>query len=818
MARREVGSVAMLAAATLLLESTLIRLLAVAQFYHFAFLAISLALLGFGASGTLLSVVTPLRRAAIDRLLAACCAGFAVCAGLAYAVVNLLPFDSYSIAWDRRQLGLFALYYLALTLPFLCSGLGIGAALAAEKGHRTSVYAANLLGSAVGAGLAPVAGWLAGVPGAVLISALIGFAPVLWLPAGRSAALRAVAVALALAAVLGFARLTAANLNEHSDLGMTISPYKGLAHARRVPGARTLFGRWDALARVDVIAGAATRTLPGLSYIYTGLIPPQLGLARDADALLPITLATPDAFEAHAFLPEAPAFVLRPASRVLVLEPGAGLGVLQALAADAGQVTAVIGSSSERRAVATTAPQADPFADARVRTVVAPPRSFLAADRHTYDIVFLPLTDAYRPVTSGAYSLAETYGLTVEAFEASLARLAPRGILVVTRWLQTPPSESLRLLAAIAEALERRGPARPADAIIAYRGIQTITVIVCPTGWQPDELATARAFLEMRRYDLVWAPDVREEETNRFNRLLRPTDYEAARQLFTATDRRAYYAAYPFAITPATDDRPFFFHFFRWGQTAEVLASLGHTWQPFGGSGYLVLFALLGLVLLFSAGMIVLPLLIARPEGNDPKIGIASWRILIYFGGLGLAFLFVEIPLIQRYILLFGHATYAFSVVVITLLLLASVGTRLIERILAADSRQARSAALWIFSALVLLSAITALVGPRWTTAVLGWPLPARLLAATVALAPLAVLMGMPFPFGLAQIRAAGPRPVAWAWAVNGCASVLASVLAAIGGLSWGFTAVILAGAAIYAIAGITAGGLSPIRPAPSAS
>ncbi len=814
MARREVGGVAMLAAATLLLEGTLTRLLAVAQFYHFAFLAVSLALLGFGASGTLLSVAAPLRQMRPERLLLGCCAGFAACAGLAYAVVNLLPFDSYSIAWDRRQVGLFALYYLALTLPFLCGGLGIAAVLAAEEGRRTQVYAANLLGSAAGAGLALAVGWLAGVPGAVLVSAVIGFLPVLWLLRGRSRALRWAAATPVLVAAVGFAWLTASNLTERVGLGMTISPYKGLAHARRVPGAAALFGRWDAVARVDVIAGAGTRTLPGLSYAYAGLPPPQLGLARDADALQPITLASPAAFEAHAYLPEAPAFTLRPAGRVLILEPGAGLGVLQALAGDAQQIVAVVGSPLERRAVAATAQQADPFADPRVRTVAAPPRAFLAADRQTYDIVFLPLTDAYRPVTSGAYSLAETYGLTVEAFEASLARLAPRGVLVVTRWLQTPPSESLRLLATIAEALERRGLARPADAIVAYRGIQTITAIVCPAGWQADDLAALRAFLATRRYDLVWAPDVRAEETNRFNRLPRPADYEAAHGLFAATDRRAYYASYPFAVAPAADDRPFFFHFFRWGQTREVLASLGHTWQPFGGSGYLVLFALLGLVLLLSAGLIVLPLVIARGRGAGQGAGVSLWRLLIYFGGLGLAFLFVEIPLIQRYILLFGHATYAFSVVVVTLLLLASVGTQLVARAMVAEERRVRAGVRWIFPALVSLIVITALAGPRLMATALSWPLPGRLLAATAALAPLAVLMGMPFPLGLAQIRAAGPRPIAWAWAVNGCASVLASVLAAIGGLSWGFTAVILAGAVTYAVAGAVAPGLRVTRPA----
>lgn len=177
-------SVAALAAATLLLESTLTRLLAVAQFYHFAFLAVSLALLGFGASGTLLTLAPPgAQDGRLERLLAIAGAGFAASVALAYAVVNLLPFDSYSIAWDRKQLLYFGLYYLALTIPFLCGGLGIGAALAASGGRSHLVYAANLFGSAAGALLAPAVLWLAGVPGAVLASALIGLLAALRPPA-----------------------------------------------------------------------------------------------------------------------------------------------------------------------------------------------------------------------------------------------------------------------------------------------------------------------------------------------------------------------------------------------------------------------------------------------------------------------------------------------------------------------------------------------------------------------------------------------------------------------------------------------------------
>ena len=191
----------------------------------------------------------------------------------------------------------------------------------------------------------------------------------------------------------------------------------------------------------------------------------------------------PEQFAAAPYLPEAVAFALRPAAEALVLEPAGGLGVLQALAGGAAQVTAVVDNPLERVAVAAVAPEEDVYADPRVRVVFESGRVFTQQDKNRYQVVFLPLTDAYQPVTSGAYSLAETYNLTVEAFAGILDRLAPDGILVVTRWLQMPPSEEIRLLSTLVAALERQGSKQPGQKLVALRGIQTITALVRPGGW-----------------------------------------------------------------------------------------------------------------------------------------------------------------------------------------------------------------------------------------------------------------------------------------------------------------------------------------------
>ena len=908
---RRIAGVAALAAAALLLESTLTRLLAVAQFYHFAFLVVSLALLGFGASGTLLSLFPALGRIPTRTLLAWSGLGFAASTGAAYAVVNLLPFDSYSIAWDRRQILYFVCYYLALTLPFLCAGLGIGAALAASPGRSHLVYAANLIGSAGGVLLAPAFMWLAGVPGAVLASVLLALLPAAGTGVtegrrkkekgrfGSRLFLLPFSIFL-LAGVAALIVLGALNLSGRGWLGLALSPYKGLSHAQRYPGSTQLFGRWDAVSRVDVLENAGTRLLPGLSYTYAGGPPRQLGLSVDGDSMLPLPLERPEEFEAAPYMPEAVAFALRPGARTLVLEPGGGLGILQASAPGQAsrEITAVTGNSLLRQAAALANQQANPYEHAEVGTVVAVPRVYLRQAGPAYGIIFQPLTDAYRPVASGAYSLAETYMLTVEAFAAALKRLEPDGILVVSRWLQIPPSEDVRLVATLTAALERFGNeskdrSAPANALapgpqalapgpqalapgpqalapgpqalVAYRGIQTLTALVKPAGWTAEELATVRAFVQARRYDLVWAPDILPEETNRYNRLPTPDHYEAVKTLLESDDPGRFIRDYPYLIEPATDDRPFFFHFFRWSQTAAVLATLGRTWQPFGGSGYLILFALLALVLLLSLVLILLPLLlrrtllrrgasdgdraatIARPSGGGgrPRRSAPRGGIAGYFGLLGIAFMFVEIPLIQRWLLAFGHATYAFTAVVLVVLAGSSLGSLALPRTEGlvgsrvssslekgkCKKEKGRASLPSSFFSLpfevlapmgvAALALITALAGSALIDLTLGWPALLRLAALVLSLAPLAFMMGIPFPLGLAWIERSATasfdyapdgrsaqddaRPTAatpWAWAVNGCASVIASVAAAILALSYGFTAVLLIGALAYALAG----------------
>ncbi len=806
-------------------EVALTRLFALAQGHHFAFMAVSLALLGAGASGTFLSLRSPSRQG-LRRWLAASALLFTLTVPASYLAVNALPFDAYRIAWERVQLLWLALYYLALTAPFFFSGLAVGAALVVRPEEASRVYGANLFGSGLGPPLALLALAAVGGPGTVFGVAWLGslaFLLLVW--PGRQAsrnALRRYYLPISgslLAVVCGLLFLFPP---AWADIRLT--PYQSLSQALLYPGSRIALQKWNAFSRIDIIESQGIRSAPGLSMSYPGGPPPQVGLTVDGQNLSPITTVPPSQADFADYLPPALAYQLRPEADVLVIEPGGGLAVLTALRGGARSVTVVQGNPAVAAAVEKWG--GDLYRDPRVSVEVDDPRSYLRRVDRRFDVVITPLSDSFRPVTAGAYALGEEYRYTVEAFSELYDHLEPDGLLVAERWLQLPPTESLRLWGIAAEALRRGGVKDPGAHLIALRSFQTSLVIASRRPFTPDEIHQVRDFAAARQYDLVWtsalgdvdgsALSLSQEEldtlgVNRYNVVSGAPYFRTFAGLLQASNPSAFYADYAYAVAPPTDDHPFFFHFFKWGQTPEIIAALGKTWQPFGGSGYLVLILLLALVVLLSAILILLPLAIGhksqiRESGNqDIRIsggqGISKTkftvRYLLYFMLLGLGFLFVEIPLLQRFIVYLGQPAYAFATVVGALLVASGLGSHFLA------DRIWPPLGLSILAVLVL--AYPLLIPPLFQVT-FGLPLAGRIIVAALALSPVGLLMGTPFPQGLAVARRHAPGLLPWIWAVNGCASVVSAVLAPMVAISLGFQAVMLIGAGAYLAALLSLG------------
>jgi hypothetical protein len=799
-------SLFLLSAATLTFEINLTRLFSVAQFYHFAFMIVSIALLGFGASGTALAIFPALLRGEPARRLAQ----LSLAAGLsllgAYLLTNWIPFDSFSLLVDWRQGFILVLHYLALAAPFFCSGMALGFLLTIYPHKAGTTYAVNLFGSALGCAIALAAPAAVGGEGMVTLSSAL--AALAALIAGGGSPRQAFKRPLSLggSALLLFALLDLGlRLSGQAGLAMLelrLSPYKSISYALQYPGAEVTFRQWNSFSRVDVVRSGGIHALPGLSYRYLQPLPALDGLLVDGDDLSPIVPSSADpAFTAY--LPNAAAYALRPTGSTLVLGGRGGLDMVTALAQGHGMVTAVESNPLIVEAVPS-------YQDARLVTAIESERSYLQRTDWQYDVILLSLAASFHPVQSGAYSLGEDYRYTVEAFQEMLAHLTPGGVLAATRWLQDPPSEDLRLFALAVSAVEANG-GEPRTQIVALRGYNTATVLVKNGAFSPEELAALRQFAASRAYDLSYAPDIQPEETNRYNILPSSTYYQTYVSLLESEPRQAFYDAYEYDVRPPTDDHPFYGHYFKWAQTPQILAAFGQAWLPFGGGGYLVILALLLLAVLLASLLILLPVIAwkrARRKAQ-PTHSPFLLRNLLYFGLLGFAFLFIEIPLLQRFILYLGSPAYAVTAVLFALLLFSGVGSRCSDRWRGGDA---------LTLSLGALALLCLLMPPLLThlfAGTLGWPLALRLGGTVLVLAPLGFLMGMPFPGGLRRLipeaeptAAAEPAPrgdIPWIWAVNGAASVIAPILAALLALSFGFSTVLRLGALCYAIALLTA-------------
>ncbi|PWH18138.1 MAG: hypothetical protein DDG59_06715, partial [Anaerolineae bacterium] len=813
--------VSLFSAATLLFQVILTRLFSVAQFYHFIFLIISIAMLGYAVSGVMLAFRPSLRPDTAIRLFERSAVGGTLTILTSYLILNHLPFDSFSIAWDVRQLALFALNYLALSLPFFFSGLALGALLGAFPEQAGKIYALNFVGAGLGClGGLVLPSWVGG-EGVILVCSSSLAVCALPTPAQllssdspqkgkRQAQARWRRIALFLWIIfcvieLG-ARLQGRTLVSMLDL--RLSPYKGLSYALQYPDAVRLWQRWNAFSRLDVVRSSLIRSVPGLSFKYPKPPPPQDGLFIDGDQLSPL-FASPGDRGFTAYLPQSVAFELRPKGRALILEARGGMDILVALHQGAQTVVAVEANPLIVEAAKTV------YAQPGVIPLIEDQRSFTRRAYQTYDVILLCLTSSFHPVRSGAYSLAEDYRYTVESFQELIQLLQPEGVLVFNRWLQKPPSESLRAFATVVEALEALD-LNPRNQVVVLRGYALATFLVKRQPFTSSELALIRQFASSRAFDLIYAPDLRQDETNRYNVLAESLYTPTFQAVLDTHNRQAFYRSYPYDVQPATDDHPFFAHYFKWSQIRQTLAEFGQSWQPFGGAGMLVLIGLFGFVLALgtllvglTAWLITRKLILLAENQQRPSIGtgerLASFANKqgtkldraagLYFTAIGFAYLLVEIALIQRFQLYLAQPAYAVAGVLFSLLVSSGLGSL----------NAARIRLRW---GLPLLAGWIATSG--WWMKILfsetmAFPLFGRMVLMALAVAPGGFLMGIAFPGGLRFwfLEQAHQHWMPLIWSLNGAASVVASVAAMLLALNFGFSSVLGGGAIFYAIAAL---------------
>lgn len=783
-------AVAVLSAASLGYEVLLLRLLAIIQWHHFAYLAISVALLGIGAAGTFATLARRRLLAAYPYSFSLAAAAFGVAAIACFAAVERVPFNALEIAWNPGQfLDLLAIYLL-LCIPFFCAATALCIAYSGFATQIARLYAADIAGAGLGSlGLLALLFVLHPADALRVILAL-GLA---------AAALAAWPEAKRWAAVLALAALASPMLVPGQAIELIASDYKDLRQALRSKDARVVAQRSSPLGVVTVVDSplAPLHYAPGLSLNATAGPPPQLGLYVDGQLAGAVTRfdgnLTPLAYLADTT--SALPYRLLDRPRVLVLGAGTGSEVLQALVHGARQVDAV--EMNAQIAAMVQDELADfsgrPYHAPGVRLHLAEGRGFVAASREQFDLIQVALLDAFGAAAAGLGSLNESHLHTVEAFEAYLQRLSPDGVLAFTRWLALPPRDSLRLFATAIAVLERRGVADPGRSLAMIRGWNTATLLVKNGPLSAREIDAIRRFARQRSFDLVHLPGLVADEANVFNRLDHD-DFFAGSQALLGPQRAQFIERYKFDLAPTGDDQPYFFHFFKWRTLPELLALRAQGGLPPLDWGYPVLVMALAQAVVVSVLLILLPLALAGTHRTLIAAPAALRnRVLVYFFALGLGFMAIEIPFLQRFSLFLSHPSYGAAMVLATFLIFAGLGAR--------HSARLRPAARWPFAAIAAIALLYVLVLPPLLGGLMGIAQGWKIVLTVLLIAPLAFCLGFPFPLGLAAVAARAEALVPWAWGINGFASVVATLLATLLAIHWGYSLVVLLAVALYGLA-----------------
>jgi hypothetical protein len=783
-------AVALVAGGALAYEVLLTRLLAIVHWHHFTGMVISLALLGYGASG---SVLTPL----LDRLrprapvvFAGAATLFGLAAVAAVATAQVVPFNALEVIWTPWQWLWLALLYLLFAVPFLFAASCTALALACFPALVGRIYGFDLLGAGTGAlavvGLLSVLRPDRALP---LIGALGPMAGAIVLARGH----RRLAVAATLSAI-GLLGLSVGGWPR-----LCISPFKPLPQALLVDGAAIVAERTSPIGLVDIVESERFpfRSVTGLSLMNRQEPAPQLGLFVDGEGPSPITAFTGDPAPLaylDATLAALP-YRLLSQPRVLLLGLGGGTDLLLALRHAAAHIDVVEpdGTVADLLHGELADFAGRTLGRPEVRLHVDAARRFLPVGASPYDLIVL------HPHPGNRSTLAESFATTVEAFSAYLQRLAPDGLLALPHPLRLPPRESLKLVLTALEGLERLGVAQPAGHLALVRAWDSVLLLARRTPFDADTLETIDHFAEKLAFDLGWHPGMPREAADRFNLLGEPVLFDDVAAL-TGPDRAAFVANYAFDIRPATDDRPFFLDFFRWRALPALWAAARQGDAGLLDWGWPLQLATLGLAILFALVLILLPA--RRAVGATD--GHLRHATAIYFLLIGIGFMFIEIAALQRLVLLLGHPVYAFAVTLATFLVFAGIGSGTAAKLERARTvsggRQLGSLDIIVF-AIAALATLHALAGPWLLTLVAPLPMIPRLAVALALIAPLAFTMGMPFPLVLARLKTAAPTLVPWAWGVNGCASVIAAVLAGILAMSFGARSLMLLAVLAYTLA-----------------
>jgi hypothetical protein len=785
---------------TLMYEVLLTRIFSVTMWYHFAFVAVSVALFGMTVGALIIHLLPErFRRENTRDRLAQASLLFSITVVVSFLTQLAIPFDAH---WSLNAIYSTALIYLVISVPFIFSGVTVALTLTRFPDQVSRLYAVDLVGAGLGTvTLVSLLNVLGDGPSAVVVVAALAAvgACLFAIGAGRSRLLGMAAAVAVLWTIGGFANAIAA---QHHH------PVLRVHWAKNGPERTAPYERWNALSRIRIVGDQKGLTAPA-GWGFSPTLPPalrtrQLVMSIDTTALtyLPQFDGNLQNVDYLRYDVVNVAHYLRNNARVFIIGSGGGRDVLTALVFHQPSVTAVEMNGAILDAVNGQYGDFTGHLDKRpgVHFVNDEARSYLTRSDDRYNIIQISLIDTWAATAAGAFALAENSLYTEEAWNTFLEHLAPDGVLTVSRWFQlaAPPVESYRLTALAAKALRDQGISNPRDHMILIRNPDSF-----PPPWFPGgQLAVANMLVSKEPFSPQDIERIQQVAKDlQFEILLAPEPVKSD-PVFAAIAEAKDPNSVPLGsagdISPPTDDKPFFFQMIRYQDIfdSSLYGGAENRAQP-----VLVLFMLAIAMLVLTASCILLPLVVTTSrrtlQGMTPFV--------VFFCGIGLGFLLIEIAQLQRLTIFLGHPTYALSVVLFSLLIFSGIGSLLTERLV---NPGLRPALLLPFAVLLGVLIAAGIATPGITHSYDGATTPVRIFTATAMLAPIGLLMGMPFPIGMKLASLRENAPTAFFWGANGATSVLASVLGVAIALQWGISIAFWVGVACYAVAALALGRL----------
>jgi spermidine synthase len=770
-------------AAVLSLQVTATRLFSFLIWYHFAFLVLSLAFLGFTAGGLVVTSRGARWSASPHRVLSRAALLGGASTFVAFFALSRLPLEPFVLV-SASHFAMFLIAVAVILVPFTCLGVYVCLSLSRWPDKIGVLYAANLAGSGVGCALTVGLLDALGVSASMLASGLLAWtAGLLAMVPSRPRSSQKVLLG---AMTIGLVGLTAVATDELNPLVYV----RSAKFFPRLAREDVMVRESNSLSSVEVFRDKGGLGAWGVSPLFTKPPPHFIGFSIDGWALTSIfnraEADVPDGI--LDYLPAGLPYVVHPPKNVLVIGAGGGVDVLTALHHGAQHVTGVeinpiiIDSVLHRYADFAGHLYQDP----RVEIHNAEGRHYLKRDPRKYDVIQLSGVDTFAASQGGAFALHENYLYTVEALHDYLNALSPGGLLTFTRWLYIPPRQTIRLAAMVERAFRERGVPEPEKHLVIFCMQRFSVVLVKNDAFTEADVARIQTEVDRRGFQLLYAPYVR---VNPWRSLWGDNPFY---ELFDEGPE-SFVAGYPFDIRPTFDDRPFFFEYQRWTRPVGPITESTVFVLFQKENAQLVLLGTLAFTGLASLSMLLVGRLRARQQSL--RLGGGAH---VYFAALGLGYIAVENVLVQRMILCLGRPAYALTVILCALLVASGLGSAAADRFAWIRERPRV-----VIGAVVALLVVYASLLRPLLDAVLGFDLVVRVAVVVALIFPLGFAMGVPFPWAIARLVRADARLVPFAWVVNGAASVLGGSITVIVAMAAGFTAVFWMAAGLYACAAI---------------